>query len=46
MPVLSHLGHLSHDHHWIGVAVAIGTSLFVAAIGAMIALRGRNDRDD
>ncbi|MEI9988877.1 MAG: hypothetical protein WDM86_02460 [Rhizomicrobium sp.] len=46
MPVLDHVGHLPHHHHWIGVAVAIGVALFAAAVGVVLALSGRKDTDD
>ncbi len=43
MSYYDHVGQLAHHRHWIGVAVAIGTSLFVAVMVAFTALRGGKD---
>jgi len=43
MPIFHHLGHLPHNHRLIGVAVAIGVSLFVAVV---VVFSGWKNGDD
>ena len=41
-----HVAHLAHHRHGIAIAVAIGTSLFVSVVVAMLlAFRGGKNTD-
>jgi len=43
MPSVDHLGHLAHNHHWIGLAVAFGiVDARLSHWAVAIAMSGQN----